>query len=152
FALDAKHNIAAFANQYPFNLAGSVEGSLTFTSSKPVAVTALRGFTNERGEFLMTALPVVPVMVGDFQSSTVLPQFAEGNGWSTQVILMNPTNAPLMGTIQFFGAVPSSDPFLTAGISYTIAPRSSVRFRTADLGLGIREGYVLVRAADRNPV
>ena len=35
--------------------------SFTFTSSLPIAVIALRGFTNRDGEFLMTTLPVAPL-------------------------------------------------------------------------------------------
>src|SRR5262249_44459941 len=86
FALEAKHNIAAFVNQPPFNLPVSMEGSLTFSSSIPVAVTALRGFSNERGEFLMTTLPISSIHAEGAQSFTVLPQFTEGNGWSTQIV------------------------------------------------------------------
>lgn len=156
FTLEPKRNIAAFANQTPFNLAGPLEGSLTFKSSMPVAVTALRGFTNERGEFLMTTLPVVS-LYEDHRSSIVLPQFADGAGWSTQVILTNPTDSVLTGAVQFTGSESSTlsitaDGAPSSTVAYVIAPRSSFRFTTANLNAALQLGYVNVIAADQNRV
>ena len=59
--IEANHQIAAFLNQAPFDGGNSVLGTFTFTSSLTVAAVALRGFTNERGEFLLTTLPIVEV-------------------------------------------------------------------------------------------
>ena len=60
FELGEHEQTARFLNQEPFNEAlpdGSpVLGTFTFESSVPIAVIALRGFTNEAGEFLMTTL------------------------------------------------------------------------------------------------
>lgn len=50
--------VAKFLDQPPFNAPAASSGTFTFSSSSPVAVIALRGFTNERGEFLITTLPV----------------------------------------------------------------------------------------------
>src|SRR5262249_23051748 len=54
-----KQQLAAFLNEPPFNGTNSIFGAFTFTSSVSVAATALRSFTNERGEFLITTVPVV---------------------------------------------------------------------------------------------
>src|SRR5437773_9923983 len=52
----------------PFNGHSSLSGTLTFNSSVPISVIALRGFTNDWQEFLITTLPVVdlgvPVSMG----------------------------------------------------------------------------------------
>src|SRR5207249_1139428 len=60
FTLSSNGHTAAFINQSPFNGSRSMLGTFTFTSSLPVAVIAVRGFTNEHGEFLITTLPVAP--------------------------------------------------------------------------------------------
>jgi hypothetical protein len=160
FTLEAKHNLAAFVSQAPFNLPVSMDGSLTFTSTAPVAVTALRGFTNQRGDFLMTTLPVGRVGTATDGPSTVLPQFADGGGWSTQVVLMNPTDAPLAGTAQFFGSAlsvagASSLTMTVNGVTasnfnYTIAPRSVIRMVTSNSSADAQVGYVVVTAADNS--
>src|SRR5262249_29200784 len=97
FTLEAKHTIATFVNQAPVNLSSFTEGTLTFTSSVAVAVTALQSLTNERGEFLMTTLPVGPVGTGS-NKSIVLAQIVNGGGWSSEVVLTNPSDKPLTGT------------------------------------------------------
>ena len=61
YVLDAGRQIADFLNETPFNGGDTVLGTFTFTSSLPIAVIALRGFTNRDGEFLMTTLPVAPL-------------------------------------------------------------------------------------------
>ena len=102
FELGAHAQTARFLNQTPFNGGDEVSGTFTFTSSLPVAVVALRGFTNEAGEFLMTTLPVAPLSVP--ASDTVyFPLFADGSGWATQVILVNPTDRTITGTAGFLG-------------------------------------------------
>ena len=81
FELPAHQQTAKFLDQAPFNGGPSVLGTFTFTSSLPVAVVALRGFTNEVGEFLMTTLPVAPL--SSTASDTVyFPHFADGSGWA----------------------------------------------------------------------
>ena len=57
--ISARSQITKFLDQVPFNSGSSMSGSFTFTSSVPIGVTALRGFTNQRSEFLMTTLPVI---------------------------------------------------------------------------------------------
>jgi hypothetical protein len=161
FTLEAQQNMTTFVNQAPFNLPMSMEGSLTFTSSHPIAVTALQGVTNERGEFLMTTLPVVALEMPSAQS-LVMPQFADGGGWSSQVVLTNPTNMPLSGTVSFFSdaagkgaGVPVNvtvDGKTDSKFSYTIAPRASVRFATSNAGADVRAGYVVVNAAANSVV
>src|SRR5262245_51984285 len=88
--IPAYGQIAAFLNESPFNSGNSVEGTFTFSSNVPVAVIALRGFTNERGEFLVTTLPIASLAASSAQ--ILFPHFANGTGWTTQVVLINPTN------------------------------------------------------------
>ena len=142
FELGAHHQTAKFLDQPPFNGGSSVLGALTFTASVPVAVIALRGLTNEAGEFLMTTLPVAPL--SSTSSDTVyFPHFADGGGWATQIILVNPTDSTILGTAVFLG--PGSDTAAASPVvltlddgrtgsdfDYSIAPRSSQRFTTSN--------------------
>ena len=146
FELGEHEQTAKFLNQEPFNEAlpdGSpVLGTFTFESSVPIAVIALRGFTNEADEFLMTTLPVAPLSP-DSEETVYIPHFAAGGGWVTQVILVNPTDSTITGTVGFLG--PGSGPteaspvILTlddgstgSDFDYSIPPRSSQRFTTAN--------------------
>ena len=142
FDLGAHEQTAKFLDQPPFNGGGSVLGTLTFTSSVPIAAIALRGLTNEAGEFLMTTLPVAPL--SSTASDTVyFPYFADGSGWVTQVILVNPTDRTITGTAAFLGqgsdTAPASPVVLAlddgrtgSDFAYSIPPRSAQRFTTSN--------------------
>ena len=140
--LGANQHISKFLNEDPFNGGESVLGTFTFTSSVPVAAIALRTFVNERDEFLITTLPVVPLSP-ESAETIYFPQYADGGGFTTEVVLVNPTNATISGTVQFWGqgsgetpAEPVSlaldDGSTGSEFSYLIPPRSSKRLRTAN--------------------
>ena len=138
--IDANSQIAAFLDQPPFNAGNSVNGTFTFTSSTPVSVIALRGLTNERGEFLLTTLPVLDLNSPP-SGATMFPHFADGGGWTTQVVLVNPTDNPMNGSVQFFSTgsatVPGQPLAITANgeagtsFNYSIPRRSAFRLRTS---------------------
>src|SRR5262249_11479797 len=85
--IPANGQIAKFLNEPPFNSPSSLTGSFTFSSSAPIAAVALRGRTNERSEFLITTLPVLDLQAPVSMDSAVIPHFADGGGWTTQIIL-----------------------------------------------------------------
>jgi hypothetical protein len=145
--------IAAFLNQSPFNGGSSLSGTFTFSSNVPVAVVALRGLTNERSEFLLTTLPVSPLTAATGEIA-YFPHFADGGGWSTQVVLVNPTDEVLAGTVQFLGQGTTSAPAqpvsvsigtqVSSSFSYTIPARSSTKLQTAGNMSAVRAGSVRV--------
>jgi hypothetical protein len=51
FPIAANSQVANFVDQLPFSVPIPFEGALSFRSTFPVAVAALRGLTNARGEF-----------------------------------------------------------------------------------------------------
>ena len=133
-------------------VAAQCEGTFTFTADLPVAVIALRGFVNERSEFLMTTLPVAPLAVPT-TGTVYFPHFADGGGWTTQVILVNPTHAPISGSVQFFGpgseteaAAPATltlaDGRSGSTFSYAIPPRSAARLRASNPAGPLQVGSV----------
>jgi mono/diheme cytochrome c family protein len=136
--IDADGQIAAFLNEAPFNGPSSFAGSFTFSSSQPVAVVALRGVMNERSNFLLTTQPVVDL--GAPSPAGVFPHFADGGGWTTTILLVNPTDNAISGTLQF--ADSSGTP--SSSISYSIPGRSARQFATAGSGSAVRVGAVTI--------
>lgn len=145
-AIPANGQIAAFLNEDPFNGPASFSGSVTFTSSKAVAVIALRGVTNERSNFLITTLPVVDLNSSSLTTPAVFPHFADGGGWTTTITLVNPTESAISGALQFVDAAgtPSSN------MSYSIAAHSARQFATSGSGDAVRTGAVRVAPALNN--
>ena len=150
--LDAHQQTAKFLDQPPFNGGSAVLGTFTFESSVPIAVIALRGFTNEAGEFLMTTLPVAPLS-STATETVYIPHFAAGGGWVTQVILVNPTDSTITGMVEFLGpgsgTTAASPVILTlddgstgSDFDYSIPPRSSQRFTTANPSGALKSGSV----------
>ena len=161
FELGAHEQIADFLNETPFNGGNTVLGTFTFTSSLPIAVIALRGFTNRDGDFLMTTLPVAPLAtpLTPFTTDTAntgtvyFPHFADGSGWATQVILVNPTDDTIAGTVRFLdqgsattGAAPAvltlDDDRTGSSFDYSIPPNGSYRIVTSNPSGGVSVGSV----------
>ena len=143
FTLEAFQHQAELLNAAPFEAAG-VEGTFTFQASAPLAVIALRGAANQAGEWLWTTLPVTPLLPPPglySRTSTdpvVFPHFSDGQGWGTQVILINPTREPIAGTLEFLGTdaapltVTLEDDRTGASFPYSIAAHSAWRVDTAN--------------------
>jgi hypothetical protein len=122
----------------------------------------LRGFTNERNEFLITTLPVAPLSSSSVAPSMTLPQFADGGGWATQVLLINPTQSPISGSIEFWGqgsAAQSASPLSIAvngatgsSFNYLIPPGGVNRFVTAGVSPAVQVGSVRIKAASQNVI
>ena len=153
FTLEARGHLAGPLNTAPFEVNGVV-GAFTFTASAPVAVIALRGLTNEAGEWVATALPVGPVLSlpSPFSATptdpVLFPHFAAGGGWSTEVILVNPTRVPIAGTLEFRGpdaaplAVTLADGRMESSFPYAIAAGSARRLTLANPSGGTVSGSV----------
>jgi hypothetical protein len=159
----AKSQTAKFLTEAPYNSGPNVSGTFTFTSSAPIAAIALRGFTNQRSEFLMTTLPVSGTTASS-AAPVIFPDFADGGGWSTEVVLVNPSEELQTGNLQFFsqgsgiaeGAAIALNVNGTNALSfpYSMPPRSSRRFQTSNSDSSVRAGSVRVLPAtgSRSPL
>jgi sugar lactone lactonase YvrE len=137
--IPANAQIATFLNQAPFNGPSPLSGTFTFNSSAPVAVIALRGLVNERGEFLITTLPVADLTTAA-TAPIVFPHFADGGGWTTQIVLVNPGDSVLTGTVQLFDQQGASN----TSFAYSIPVRSSQKLQTAGAASSVVSGSVRV--------
>jgi len=146
--LDAHQQTAAFLDEQPFYLSSLFQRpasdgrTFTFSASQPVAAIALRGFVNERSEFLMTTLPIADLSRAT-PDTVVVPHFAEGGGWATQLALVNPSDQNMAGTIQFFDQ--SGNSLQTQ--SYDIAARSSIVIRRNSSDATIRVGSIHITSS-----
>jgi hypothetical protein len=87
----------------------------------------------------MTTLPVVEPGATTTSPVTV-PYFADGGGWSSQVVMTNPVNDTLVGLVQFVGTEGQTlrtQPF-------SIAPRSSARIQTDGTAEKLQTGSVRI--------
>jgi len=151
--IPAYSHIARFLTQAPFNSGSPIQGTLTFTSSGPVVAIALRGLLNERGDFLITTLPVVDIN-SPKTDPVVIPHFADGGGWTTEILLVNPGDTACAGTVQFFDQGNEATPARVISINidgttdtsfnYSIPGRSAKRLKTSDPGSSLKAGSVLV--------
>jgi hypothetical protein len=143
FNIAGNQQISKLLTDPPFNAGSSFQGTLTYTATIGVAVTALRGHLNERNEILWSTLPIAdPSAVSPPTPATVvMPHFVDGQGWSTQIVLVNTTDLPMTGTVQFFsqgsGSSPGAAVTVTANgraassFSYTIPRESSFTLVTS---------------------
>jgi hypothetical protein len=149
--IQPNQQIAQFLNQSPFNVypGATFQGTFSFTSTAPVGVIALRGLTNERGDFLMSTLPVIDPTAAPGTGTVVVPHFADGGGWITQIFLVNPTDNALTGNVQFTDPNGAATRVTIAGVTsnsfrYSVPGRSSQKLATAGAGSVTASGSVRV--------
>ena len=155
--IPAGGHISAFLTETPFNAVSPINGTFTFSSNVAVAAIALRGLTNARSEFLMTTLPVSP-LTARTNEIVYFPHFADGEGWITEVILVNPTDDAMTGTVEFLGqgsSIADAAPVnvtinsqTAATFSYSIPGRSSRRLQTAGTNIPVRVSSVRARPTE----
>jgi hypothetical protein len=124
--LPAGHQIVGYLNEAPFTGRSPMHGTFSYSASAPVSVTALRGLTNERGEFLTGTLPVTPVGQSLGSQPTIVPHLSYGGGWNASLVLVNPLDAPISGVIEFFN--PGSETTAGAPAGVLISGVSASRF------------------------
>jgi Beta-propeller repeat len=128
-----------FLGDAPINLPTGNSRTVNFSASAPVFVTALRFFTNERTEALLSAIPIADPTTAISQQVTI-PEFADGGNWKTQVVLVNNTDEEMRGEVRFFSqgsatdapqpVVVGTDNGNDSRFEYHIQPRSFFRVQT----------------------
>lgn len=137
--IPANTQVAKFLNELPYSTRDPLVGTFAFTASAPVAVTALRGFTNERHEFLFATLPVVDLSQPASTDPAYIPHFAVNGGWTTEVILVNTADFPITGKVEFYDpaggltAVPVGS-ITVSSMEYTIAQKAALKINLPDMG------------------
>jgi hypothetical protein len=136
-------NFAAFLREAPFAPPADLHSRVrtwTFSASSPIAVSAVRTFTNERSDFLMAPLPIGQL---DFSEPRpqILPHYADGGAWQSELQLVNPTDSRISGLVRSFPSVDSSK---STDLTYEIPPRSAVSLSTTPKGEQPQTGWIVV--------
>jgi hypothetical protein len=151
--IQTNQQIAQFLDNATFKVypGTTFQGTFSFTSDQPVAVVALRGLFNERGDFLMSTLPVIDTTLPPSSGTVVVPHFADGTGWTTQIFLVNPTDSAMTGNVQFIDNATGTPRNVTiagqtgSSFPYSIPARSSRKFATAGTSPGPQAAQGSVR-------
>jgi sugar lactone lactonase YvrE len=124
--------------------------SLEISSAQPLSILALRMTTNQRKEALFTTTPVADLIKPLGNSPMLFPQFADGGGYATSIILLNTSNVTETGTIQLRDdngnpiTVTSADGGSASIFSYSIPVGGAFRFQTDGFPATAKTGWVQV--------
>jgi hypothetical protein len=109
--IEAAHHIAKFIGQLKdvapdFELPPSFQtktqfGSLEIQSDQVLSVLAMRGVMNQREEFLLTTTPIADLSQSPGYVPAYFPQFGDGGGYTTSLVLLNTSNEVETGILQF---------------------------------------------------
>ena len=147
-AVPAGGQIFNFAGEAPISVPANSSGALRFSSPIPVAVTALRFLTNENNEALISATPIAdPATLGD--QPAVVPQFVDGAGWNSQVVLVNPSDTEMQGQLRFFNQEGVPAPLrigedIVSTVEYHVLPHSAQQFATSGESNPLQMGSVQI--------
>jgi hypothetical protein len=137
------------------------DGSLAVTSTTPVAIVALR-FRGKAFSTIpivsptaSTPVPQIAPSVGG-SDSVILPQFASGGGWSSEIVISNTTAIPATVRVDLFKQ--DGTPLTTSlngqvGSSFTnlVIPPEGILIQTNDDSGPLQVGYVIVTHVDTLP-
>jgi hypothetical protein len=123
-------------------------GSLDMVSTQPISVLAMRGIYNQRHDFLITTTPSADRTKPSSNSPLYFPQFADGGGYTTSLMLLNTSTTTETGKLQILDN--NGAPFVVnqaggttnSSFSYSIKPNGVFRFQTDGLPKEAQAGWV----------
>jgi hypothetical protein len=103
--LPANGQMSTFLNELFPSIPAAFQGVLRVSAPSPVAVIGLRGRYNERGDFLITTIPVSndgTLFATPYE--TIFPHIVSGAGYTTQFVLFGSgPDGSASGTMLFLG-------------------------------------------------
>jgi sugar lactone lactonase YvrE len=155
--LEAGQHLPRFVYQLFPNLPAGFVGSLTFECDQKLSAITLRQTQNVYEEPLYATLPVINLDDPSISDPMVFPHIAAGDGYSTQIILINGSAQIMKGRLNFIGSEGNPLPLQLAGrlsaeFYYEIPPHGVY---LPELGRddGLASGYAMVtpEPASRRP-
>jgi subtilisin family serine protease len=128
-------------------------GSLNIQSDQPISVLAIRGTSNQRNEFLFTTTPVADPSQPASYSPIYFPDFADGGGYTTSLLLLNTSGQQENGTLQILDnngnalAVNQVGGGRNFSFQYSIPPNGAFRFQTDGSPADVKVGWVQITPA-----
>ncbi len=111
-------HLARFVSELFTEQTPNFTGSLSFTSSPPIGAIAFRQSLNQFGDPIYSTLPVVNLNAAPGSETIVFPHIAIGEGFTTQIVLINGTDQSIQGQIRL---VQSNGQPLVARVAETVA-------------------------------
>jgi ice-binding like protein/Big-like domain-containing protein len=139
-------------------LALDFDGSLSITSDYPVAIMALRFRGTNFSTIPITSVSpsnlVPPVSAGvGGPDAVILPQFAAGGSWSSEIVISNTTAVPLTVRVDLFKQ--DGTPLTTSlngqsGSSFQnlVIPAEGILIQNTDDNRALQVGYAIVTPLD----
>jgi hypothetical protein len=131
-------------------------GSLEIGSSQPVSVLGLRLTNNQRGETLLTSTVVADLSRPASTSPVYFPQLADGEGYTTTVILSNTSGSAESGTISVMDdngaalSIGQTGGTSASSFNYSIPPAGTFVFQTDGSPAATRIGWIKVTPSSGN--
>jgi len=148
--IDQLKEVASGFNLPPDFATGTGFGSLEISSDQPVSVVALRETLNQRHDPLVTTTPIADLTQSPAADPIYFPQFVDGGGYTTALVLLNTSNIVETGTIQIFddnGApltVNQVGGTTDSSFKYSIPVGGVFRLQTDGFPASARAGWVLL--------
>ncbi len=144
--LGAGQQISEFASQRFTEAAAGFEGTVEFAADQNVAAVALR-YDNPGQDVFST----IPVLIDETASTLYFPQVADGNGYRTNLILVNPSGTATTARVDFFAGDGSPLTIPIRGADRTsyempLDAKGVARLITDGSSAGIRTGWARVTA------
>jgi parallel beta-helix repeat protein len=142
-ALYGGTHFARFAIQ-DFEATAGFEGSIEFTSDREVSAVALRYDNPEQNVF-----STIPVLVDEAAQTLYFPQLADGGGYRTNFVLVNPTAVATTARVEFFKNDGTPLSIKIAGQDRTtydvpLGAKGVARFITDGTSAGVQVGWAKV--------
>jgi trimeric autotransporter adhesin len=160
-AITKDNHIACFINQLqqmaapdfslPLNFQINTQfATLEIASDQPLSVVALRMTTNQRGEALFTTTPVADMTKALTNTSIYFPQFADGGGYTTSLILLNTSTQAETGSLQILDnngnalVVNQAGGTTNSSFQYSIPAGGAYHFQSGGLSTSASAGWVRI--------
>jgi hypothetical protein len=137
---------AAFVEELFGDFPSSFLGTLTVQSDVPVAVLALRGTLNAKGQFIISTIPLSSTEP-EVGGLTAFPIITDGGGYNTELILVNAGTTDSSGVIQF-SFVAATDRGTQVQFNFDIPPGGVWRIRTLGTPSEVIPGYASISVSD----
>jgi formylglycine-generating enzyme required for sulfatase activity len=132
-------------------------GSLEITSDQPLSVLALRGTNNQTNDFLITTTPIADLTQSPSYGPLYFPQFTDGDGYITSLVLLNTSSSTERGTLQILDdnglplIVNQVGGTADSSFRYYISPGGAFRFQTDGSPINLHRGWVQLIPDTSNP-
>lgn len=143
--LAARQHVARYVSELFTSRPSNFTGSLTFESDQALTAVTLRESQNAQQEPLYTTLPVLDLNAAAGDQAVVFPHIAAGEGYATQLVLINRGSQTLRGRVNLIASDgrPLALRFqgnTVTDFSYQIEPQGTYRAELDSVsGLGV--GY-----------